>query len=140
MTITITTIRHDHQRYETTGDWWITDNGDLEIRVSDMGDWRYEALIGIHEAIEAVLCKAAGIRGERVDAFDKEFEAARESGRGLPFKFRGRTIAADAEPGDDREAPYRKQHGIATGVERIVAEEMGVDWSAYERANHDLYS
>ena len=37
MNITIKTIAHDKQRYDTVGDWWFDDEGDLQIRVSRVG-------------------------------------------------------------------------------------------------------
>jgi len=50
----------DHQRYPTAGDWQLKPDG-LHIFVSRMSDQRYEFLVGMHEAIEAYLCKQAGI-------------------------------------------------------------------------------
>jgi hypothetical protein len=38
----------------------------------------------------------------------------------------------EGEPGDDRSAPYYKQHQIATRMERQMAYEMGIDWNEYE--------
>ncbi len=35
------------------------------------------------------------------------------------------------EPGDDPTAPYVKQHCLATGIERILAQQWGVVWSEY---------
>ena len=100
-----------------------------------------ESLIAIHEAIEATLCLRAGISEEAVNAFDIEFEKARETGRDdrSYFVFRDRQVDADAEPGDQPDAPYYKQHQLATAVERMMAAEMGVDWTTYEEANEALY-
>ena len=147
MKIVIETIAHKHQRYPTTGDWWIAlaqdDRGlplsqeELHIRVSDMGDWRYEALVGIHEAIEAVLCLDRKVDPKLVDNFDIAYEKARDDGH--EFVHGSCLLTESSEPGDDIHAPYYKQHQIATGVERILAAEMGVDWNAYEKANQDLY-
>jgi hypothetical protein len=116
--IKITVIPHALQRYETVGDWQIA--GDtLNIDVSDLGDWRYNMMVGIHEAVEAVLCHANGITQARVDAFDIAFEKARP-------------LLCIDEPGDDARAPYYKQHQLATGVERMLGAEMGVSWHEYE--------
>lgn len=123
LNITIKTIPHLAHRPEagrpTIGDWTFEPNGDLTIRVSDLGDARYEALIGIHEMVEALLCRQRGISGEAVDEFD-------------------RTHAVWGEPGDHAEAPYRKEHFFATSVERLVAAELGVNWPEYEQAIEDL--
>ena len=117
----ITVIPHELERYATVGDWQIT--GDvLHIDVSDLGDWRFNLMVGLHEAVEAVLCHANGITQARVDAFDIDFE-------------KSRPVLCIDEPGDEDTAPYYKQHQLATGVERMLGAEMGVSWNAYERAN-----
>jgi hypothetical protein len=38
----------------------------------------------------------------------------------------------DVEPGDHPDAPYKREHCFATGIERLLAAELGVDWTAYE--------
>ena len=114
MNVHVKIIPHKKQRYDTCGDWWYDGNSDLQIRVSEMSDGRYEQLIEIHERIEAALCEEAGIDQLDVDRFDMEFQG-------------------DGEPGDDLNCPYRRQHVISTTIERTLAMELGVDWNAYER-------
>ena len=109
MKITIETIPHSEQRYPTCGDWVWGPNDELTIRVSELGDWRKEAAIGIHEAVEALLCKNDGVSQTAVDQFDLDF-------------------AGDGEPGDDRRAPYYEQHGEATEHERMLIQALGVPW------------
>jgi hypothetical protein len=74
-------------------------------------------LIAIHELIEAALCEVAGITEKQVDEFDMSAEIQDFAG----------------EPGDLHDAPYYRQHQIASGIERLLAAEMGVDWLTYER-------
>jgi hypothetical protein len=69
----------DHQRYPTAGDWQLKPDG-LHILVSRMSDQRYEFLVGMHEAIEAYLCKQAGISQVAVDRFDQAYERRRKPG------------------------------------------------------------
>jgi hypothetical protein len=38
-----------------------------------------------------------------------------------------------AEPGNDPRAPYRDEHDFATMIEMMVAQKLGVKWSAYEK-------
>ena len=121
MNIVVKTIPHAEQRYETVGDWWLDEAGDLQIRVSAMGEWKYEALVAFHELAEALLCKDRGITTEMVDAFDMAFEARREAGN-------------TDEPGDDPNCPCRREHFFATSVERLLAAEFRVDWAAYDAA------
>jgi hypothetical protein len=80
----------------------------------------YEFLVGMHEAIEAVLCQHAGISPDAVDRFDKAYEARRKPGD-------------LSEPGDDPRAPYHHQHQVATSIEKRLAKQLDVDWAAYDR-------
>jgi len=43
-----------------------------------------------------------------------------------------------SEPGDSPDAPYRAEHSIATGIERILAGAGGIDWQTYEEAVNGL--
>ncbi len=121
MEIHIKTIPHDSQRYPTVGDYWTSAAGVEEVRVSELPDWRYEALVAVHELIEMILTKQRGIAEEAISDFDVKFEREREEGK------------AFGEPGDAPDAPYRDEHFFATNVERLLAAELGVDWFTYER-------
>ena len=112
MRIVIETIEHKDQRYDTVGDWQFIGD-ELVIKVSKLGDEAYEFLVGIHEAIEAFLCKAYGITTEEVDAFDM---ANKDS----------------SDPGSIPTAPYYRQHLIATILEHVIADELEVDWDMYD--------
>lgn len=111
--VSIKTVEHARQRYPTCGDWQFL-NGGIYVKVSALPDWRYELLVGIHEVVEAALCKHRGISEEAVTAFDVACESD--------------------DPGAQAEAPYHKEHMFAERVERLIAEELGVDWHAYEDA------
>ncbi len=125
MKITIETIPHGEQRYPTVGDWqWITPT-ELLIRVSEMGNPVYEAAVGIHEAVEALLCQQDGVTQAAVDRFDMAYERDRP-----PFGIPG----DDGEPGDDPAAPYHRQHCFATAVERMLIAALGVPWAEYDAA------
>jgi len=128
MKYVVQTIPHSQQRYQTCGDWKTHHHKLSSVRVSRLGNEDWEFLIGIHEQIEAWLCTKRGISMEQVDRFDKRFEAERM--RGLHAK--------DDEPGDDPHAPYHREHKFATMIENLVAEQLGVDWQAYEKAIESL--
>ncbi len=119
MKIVIESIPHDQQRYETCGDWQFDEDGTLNVRVSHTTN-DFDFLVGIHEAVEAWLCRKRGVTDADVTAFDKAFEADREAGD-------------SREPGDDPDAPYRREHRFASSIERRVALELGIDWLEYDR-------
>lgn len=114
MKIVIETIPHKDQRYDTVGDWWW-EGQTLQIRVSDMGDWRKEMCVAYHELFECLACKQAGISQKAVDAFDMSWEEH----DGLD------------EPGDDPKAPYFKQHQAAMNPELWLAHYLDLDWEEY---------
>jgi len=113
MRTTIEVVRHEDQRYSTAGDWQFPDHNLLRVRVSELGDWRYEAAIAVHEFVEAILCKNDGIAEAEVDAFDKDY------------------AGEFTEPGDDPRAPYHRQHRVALEVERSLIAALGVTWDEY---------
>jgi hypothetical protein len=115
MKILIQTIPHKQQRYPTVGDWFTNKvDGTVMVFVSQLGSWHYELLVAVHEVVEAFLCMHDGVAEEAVDKFDKS------------------VVEDDIEPGDHPDAPYQKQHCIATGIERILAACLGVKWQEYE--------
>ncbi len=119
--IVLRTINHKDQRYETVGDW-LKHLGRVEIRTSKLSCWELEFLILVHELVEWGLCKKAGITQDEVDVFDKAHEKEQD----------------EVELGDLRAAPYTKQHGLATSVERMLAAELGIVWSEYEEELNEL--
>lgn len=125
MKIIIETIPHNKQRYPTVGDWFTDDKGVLHIKVSELSDWRREALIAVHELVEVLLCQHDGVTQDEVDRFDKAYEMDRLPGD-------------DSEPGDCESAPYNKQHCFATGIERLLAAQFRVAWANYEAELNDL--
>lgn len=125
MKIVIETIHHLDQRYTTVGDWYQDADGTLHIKVSTLANWKREALVAIHELVEALLCKSDHISQERVDAFDLDYEKARP-------------LDDDSEPGDCPTAPYTHQHCAATGIERMMASLLGVHWKDYEEEINSL--
>ena len=125
MKIIIETIPHEQHRYTTVGDWYYDDDKTLHIKVSNLSDWRREMLVAVHELVEVLTCKQDGVTQEMVDDFDNHFEASRAEGN-------------EDEPGDEPTAPYVKQHCLATGIERILAQQWGVNWKEYEQELCDL--
>ncbi len=122
--IVVRTIPHRNQRYNTVGDWEIM-GSTVWISVSDTGNWKYNMAVALHEIAEALMCISNGRKQEDIDNFDSAFENDRKKGN-------------TDEPGDDPFAPYQREHGIATGFERILLVEMDANWMEYEKALHEL--
>jgi hypothetical protein len=116
--ITIEVIPHSQQRYNTCGDWQFDDKGNLTMRVSEMPKtgWKGPMLVAVHELVEAILCRDRDITTKMVDDFDLKFDPVKN----------------DHEPGDDPKCPCRKEHCVATGIERILVAEFNLDWLPYE--------
>ena len=128
MKIEISSIEHSKQRYPTIGDWYYDPvSATLVIKVSHMQDRRHMLLVALHELIEVILCEHRGITQQMVDKFDTQFEEYRH-----PDNF--------DEPGDDTQAPYKREHCFATGIERLLASELQVDWKTYEQELDRLFS
>ncbi len=117
--VVIEVIPHAQQRYETVGDWWFDEGGTLQIRVSQMGEWRSEMAVATHELSEAIACREAGIPEPVCMAFDIEYERKRKPGD-------------NSEPGDAPNCPYGPQHKAATAIERQFVESHGLTWKEHE--------
>jgi len=109
----IKTIPHRDQRYDTCGDWW-KEAAWVKIRVSSMGNPDYEFLVAIHELVERQLCVKMGISEQTVDAWDTAHED-------------------EEEPGAMEKCPYREAHLRAEAIERVLANDLGVDWEHYSK-------
>jgi hypothetical protein len=115
--IVIETIAPAAQRYQTVGDWVLDPDGTLHIRVSAMPKPEYSFLVAVHELLEAWACLQRGITPAEIDAADAQALTA-------PYE----------EPGDQPWIIYHHEHDFASGIERLVAHELGVDWTQYAAA------
>lgn len=128
MEIHIKTIPHDNHRSETVGDYWHDEEGVLQIRVSDMGNEFYEKMVAIHELIEEALTKKRGLSEPEIQAFDEAFERARAMGLRTP----------EEEPGFHNDAPYLREHTLATSCEMMMCALAGESWCDYDRTVMNL--
>lgn len=94
-----------------------------------MGNWKYECLVAMHEAFEALLCKDRGVEEDAVSRFDIDFEMLRK----IEPK-----IIGDMEPGDMSTSPYFKEHQFATEIEKQLAQQLKVDWGDYNKKINEL--
>lgn len=118
MRIILETIPHSKQRLGVMGDWFFKPNGDLVVRVSDLGDWRYNFLALRHEMDEAMLCKHNEITTEMVDEDQKNADSSDD-----PDSFSG-------YPG----ARLQNQHNDALAAEWVMARLLDVRWTEYGEA------
>ena len=113
--ISIATLPHKSQNYDTAGDYMEVHGSNAWVmRVSELPDWRYEALITVHELVEMLLTKHRGIGWEKITAFD--------------------LASGHPDPGSLEDAPYHKEHMFAEKIEKMLAKELGVKWKDYNEA------
>lgn len=124
MEIHIKTIPNDMMRIPGgIGDYWYDNEGVLQIRVIDMQNEFYEKMVCIHEMIEEALTKKRGVPEPDIQAFDEAFERARVMG----------LRTNDEEPGFSNDAPYLREHTLATSVEMMMCALAGESWTDYDR-------
>ena len=119
MKIIIETIDHKDQKYDTIGDYWTDPDGTWQIRVSKMGNWKYEMAVALHELWEKSLCYDRHIGEEFITQFDIEFE--KDEARKAKY----------IEPGNDPDCPYKAEHEIAESVARMMCTHLGIDYELY---------
>ena len=103
-----------------------------------MSDERYAILIALHELVETVLCKHRHISQESVDKFDMAFDKEREALIAIGVTPAEYENIISKEPGDDPACPIKKQHSVATGIERLMAAELDVAWVTYDNEIQNL--
>jgi hypothetical protein len=129
MRIILETIPHEQQRYSCLiGDYWVDENGDWHIAVSEMENPDHSFLITVHELIEIYATQRKGIPEPEIMAFDLKFEKERKEGK----------HTADDEPGDDHRSPYYREHQYASAIEYLMAVALDVDRNDYDNAVLEL--
>jgi hypothetical protein len=124
LTTIIKTQPSRNMRYQSLGDWYYRIGRKLEnekkvlvIEVNeDAGDDFHQFLIALHELVEVKLCEARGITQSQVYVYD--FNHA--------DKVKAGTVSPDAEPGDEPDCPYGKEHRFAMLIEHLMAHELGL--------------
>jgi hypothetical protein len=120
--INIKTIPHKQQRLGGFGDWFFvtdpeTNEEILEVRVSNIGDWRMEFLFARHEMDEALICKNQGISTKMVDADEKKASPKDD---------------ADSFSGyDEGRAWVQFAHNCALAAEWVMSGILGINWRIY---------
>ena len=95
-------------------DYWVDEDGVLQIRVLDQPDPKVEFPLTLHAFVEAALVIILGIDIEEIDKFDA----------GIP---------AGIDPGMLPDCPYRVPHQWATAAEFMAVAAMGKTPANYEK-------
>lgn len=111
----------ESQRYFTYGDYFIKD-GVRYFRITKSNSDVMDDLVLVHEILEEILTRNRGIREEDILKFDLWVEEEVEKGN----------YPDDAEPGDHPLSNYKKEHEFATKIEKMLADELNINWSDYE--------
>ena len=144
MKLNIEVIPHGEQRYETCGDWWVDNEGIVQVRVSRLSERKYEYLILIHELTEMFLELAKRrtkpmphsrltpkpphedrqlaeliFLADETDRFDKRYEDARPPDDN------------ESEPGCEPDCPVYQGHMAASAIENIAAMVLEVNYNKY---------
>jgi uncharacterized protein (DUF1697 family) len=114
------------QRYETLGDYYEK-AGVLHFKITNTGNPFYNKLILIHELIEQTLTEAMGIKESTILRHDLEFEKLIKDGK----------VDPDAEPGEHKNSPYRREHILAETVERLMLNHLNLE--TYAEYNKKLF-
>jgi len=116
--IILEVIPHEKQRLNEQGDWWW-DGDTLQVRASELGDWRYNFLLLAHEMDEAVFCRYNHITTTMVDQ-DQIWASQHPEIENNPDSFSG-------YPG----SCLQVQHNDALALEWIRSRILGVNWQDY---------
>jgi hypothetical protein len=128
MNISIKSIQHKSQRYNTIGDYGVKNGVEWYSISKELKDI-FQRAVFIHEFVENTWVKINGVSAKDINAFDKKWEKDFAKGLHKP----------EDEPGDCPKAPYYQGHQIASGIERVFIASMGADWEDYEKAMMKLW-
>ncbi len=128
LNITIKTIQHAEQRYETPGNYGENQDHSVWFEISDLGNETQEMAIALHELLERHLCKLHGVNLAKIDEWDIAYEKIRKERGVLPCG-----CPIQEEPGDDMHAPYHNEHFLATLFEKEFMHICGEDWEEYDK-------
>lgn len=97
------------------GDYWVDEEGTLQIRSREYENPDHAFGCIIHELIEAWRCYKKGIALESIEKWDEEHADHDDPGR-LPG------------------APYQVEHLQSMAIERLMCRQDGYKWKEYDKA------
>jgi hypothetical protein len=109
---TLTVLFKDQIRNGQLDDYGV-DGERLWFEIKDTGIEGYNLLLLIHAIVEYLLTEGRGIPLAMIDKFDEDHPDSEE-------------------PGDEVNAPYRNEHCLSIGIERIICAYLNIPWKVYE--------
>jgi hypothetical protein len=98
------------------GDYWLDEDGVLQVRAVEMPNLMWSHYILLHEYMEAVRCYRDGISLESIEAWDLSHPEA-------------------DDPGSLPGCPYWKHHAFSMMLENIACIQDGHDWDEYNNSS-----
>lgn len=123
MRIVIETKPFNEMRYETQGDYFYDEKGDLQIQIAESGNDDFNFLVMMHELTEEKLTRKNGKKEEDILKFDLWVEDEVDKGNYPEY----------AQPGDHPLCIYRDEHRFSENIERILAYELGYNFEDYDK-------
>ena len=121
LTIFVRSIPMSWNLFSTAGNWGVGEDGSILVTLTETSDWRYQAIVLMHEMTEIFWCKNNAVTGEACDAFDAIWEKELNSGIHRP----------EEEAGFDKRCPYRGGHVWGARIEHLFCWILGVKWRVY---------
>jgi hypothetical protein len=122
MNIEIKTVPLSELRFTTAGDWKQNSDGSITIWLVDTPDWRYWAIVLMHELTEILVCRLDDVTSASADAFDAIWENELKQGLHRP----------EEEAGCDRRCPYYHGHRAGIMMEKLFCFILRVPWKEYD--------
>lgn len=103
----------DRLSFESLDDYGA-DKEKIWFEVLDIGVEGYNLLLLVHALVEYLTTQGRGIPLKLIEKFDNDNPDS-------------------PEPGDEEDAPYRNEHCLATGIERLLCSYLNIPWRVYEK-------
>lgn len=97
---------------DSWGDYWVDEDGTLQIRAVLMPDVMFSHYILTHEHLEAIRCYRDGISLGSIEKWDSDH-------------------SDHPDPGCLPDAPYHSQHQDSMLVEKVCCHQDGYAWEEY---------
>lgn len=100
---------------DSWGDYWVDENGTLQIRAVEFSIRMFSYYVLLHEFMEAIRCYRDGVSLESIEKWDADH-------------------SDHDDPGCIKGAPYHTQHIDSMTLERIACAQDGYEWDDYDEA------